>query len=65
MGTLRDMREKKGVKQQAIADHLGVSRHTYANYENNQESMSIEKAKAVCDFLSVPIDQIFFPSEVN
>lgn len=60
MGTLKEFREQKGVKQTSVAQHLGVTRQTYANYEDNQESMSIGQARAVCDFLGVPVEQIFF-----
>lgn len=59
MGTLKEFREQKGVKQTSVAQHLGVTRQTYANYEDNQESMSIGQARAVCDFLGVPVEQIF------
>ena len=32
MQTLKEARERKGVKQVAVADYLGVARQTYANY---------------------------------
>ena len=56
METLKEFREKKGVKKQAVADHLGVTRQTYSNYENNQEAMSIGQARAVCAFLGAPLE---------
>lgn len=32
MQTLKEIRESKGIKQDAVADHLGVTRQTYASY---------------------------------
>lgn len=65
METLKEMREKRGVSQKAVANHLGVARQTYNRYENKQERMTIEQAKAVCDFLHCSVADIFLPEEVN
>lgn len=65
MQSLREVRESKGVKQFAVADHLGVSRQTYASYESNPESMSVGQAKAVCEFLHVSVADIFFAPDVS
>lgn len=65
MKTLKEYRESKGVKQLAVAEHIGVSRATYAKYEDNQESMSIGQAKAVCEFLGCSVSDIFLPQRVN
>lgn len=65
MQSLKEVRESRGVKQLAVAAYLGVSRQTYASYENNPESMSVEQAKAVCDFLHVSVADIFFTSDVS
>lgn len=65
MRSLKDMREARGVKQKALAQRLGVTRQTLARYENNQEKMTIEQAKTVCDFLNCDIAEIFLPEEVN
>ena len=65
MKTLREVRDERGVKQVAVANHLGVSRQTYAGYESHPESMSVEQAKAVCDFLHVSVADIFFAKDVS
>lgn len=65
MQTLKELREDRGVTQKAVANHLGVSRQTYNRYENNQERMTIQQAKAACDFLHVDIADIFLPAEVK
>jgi putative transcriptional regulator len=65
MQTLKEVRERQGVSQKAVAEHLGVVRQTYANYETKQEHMTIEQAKAVCEFLHCEVADIFLPDEVN
>ena len=61
MQTLREARKERGVLQKAVAEHLGVSRQTYSRYENAQENMTIEQAKAVCKFLHCSIEDVFLP----
>lgn len=65
MNTLKEYRIKKGVKQNAIAKALGVTRQTYARYEENQEKMSLAQAKAVCHFLNCDISDIFLAQKVS
>ena len=58
--TLKEIREARGVKQVAIAEHLGITRQTYASYEENPRSMTINQALAVCEFLHCEVSDIFF-----
>lgn len=60
MKTIREVRKSKGVTASAVAKHLGVTRQTYAKYEANPEIMSVNHACAICDFLGVPVTEIFF-----
>ena len=59
MQTLKEKRLELGVSQIAVAQHLGIARQTYANYENDQDRMTIEQAKSVCDFLRCDVADIF------
>ena len=65
MQTLKEAREAKGVKQIAVAEYLGISRQTYAAYEREQDKMSIEQARAVCEFLGCDMADIFLPCNVK
>ncbi len=65
MQTLREIRESRGVKQVAIAEHLGIARQTYASYEENPRSMTVDQALAVCAFLHCKLSDIFLLGEVN
>lgn len=65
MQTLKEIRESRGVKQIAIAEHMGITRQTYASYEENPQSMTIDQALAVCAFLHCKVSDIFLLSEVK
>lgn len=65
MKTLKEIRESKGVKQLAVAEHLGISRQAYAYYEQNPQRLRLEQANAVCEFLHCDIGEFFLPSKVN
>lgn len=65
MKSLKDLREAKGIKQNAVANYLGVSRQTYAQYEQNPDRMTIEQARVVCEFLGEDPADIFLATEGN
>ena len=65
MQTLKEIRESRGVKQVAIAEHMGITRQTYASYEENPRSMTIDQVLAVCAFLHCKVSDIFLLSEVK
>lgn len=65
MSKLKEYRESKGIKQIAVASHLGITRQTYASYEDRPEAMSVEQAQAVCNFLNCEWGDIFLPQQVN
>ena len=60
---LKEIREERGVKQLAVADHLGVTRATYAKYEENPARMPLGMAVRACEFLHVPITEVSFFAE--
>ena len=65
MQTLREARDKKGIKQNAVADALGITRQTYAKYELDPSIMTVAQAKAACDFIGCDVDEIFFGRVVS
>lgn len=65
MKTIEQARIDKGISIKAMAKHLGISRHTYREYEKNQDAMSIAKARAACEYIGIPIDEIFLDSDVD
>lgn len=65
MDTLKTARERRGIKQLAVADAIGVTRQTYAKYEEDPRNMSILHAKAACEFIGCDLNEIFFGSGVS
>ena len=63
--TLKEAREKRGIKLEAVAKTLGVTRQTYAKYEADQGEMSIEQAKTACEYIGVDVADIFFAGRVK
>ncbi|MBD0293691.1 MAG: helix-turn-helix transcriptional regulator [Flavisolibacter sp.] len=56
---IRKWREFKGYKQQTLARHLGVSKATISNIENDKTDISLHRMEAIADFLSVEVYQLF------
>ena len=65
MQTLKEARESRGIKQNAVADALNITRQTYARYEDNPRIMPIYQAEAACEFIGCDIGQIFFGKTVS
>lgn len=65
MQSLREARESRGIKQTAVANALSISRQTYAKYEKDPRIMPVFQAQAACDFIGVPMRDIFFGSNVS
>ena len=65
MDSLKEVREQRGIKQLAVANAIGVTRQTYAKYEENPGKMPVSLAQAACAFIGCDIGQIFFGSTVS
>ena len=59
MSKLKDMRIKRGVKQCAVAENLGVTRQTYREYEKNPQRLNMAQAQTICRFLHCRLSDIF------
>lgn len=58
MGNLKNLREEKGITQEAIARYLGITRQTYAKYEQKPEKLTIDQAIVLCDILNCDFDSL-------
>ncbi|WP_026889561.1 helix-turn-helix transcriptional regulator [Clostridium beijerinckii] len=63
--TLKAYRMLKGVKQEDIAEILGITLTTYSKKETGKTQFSLHEAKKISDYLNVPIEQLFFAKQVN
>ncbi len=56
--TLKKLRTKKGLSQQAVADVLGFSRSTLGNYEQGTRTPDLATMSSFADFYGVTIDYL-------
>lgn len=58
MRSLKELRDEKGITQEAIARYLGITRQTYAKYEQEPEKLTIDQAIVLCDILGCDFDSL-------
>ncbi|MCL2531555.1 MAG: helix-turn-helix domain-containing protein [Oscillospiraceae bacterium] len=56
---LRELRAKKCVSQQTIADYLGITNQAYSNYENGKREADYETQLKLAEYFGVPLDALF------
>lgn len=63
--TMKMARVGAGLKQQEVADQMGIHVQTYSKMENDPESMTIKDAKLFARIVGVPWTEIFFGKNSN
>ena len=53
MNRLKELRKKKGLSQQALANELGVHYRTLQNWENGETDIKPSQAKMLADYFGV------------
>lgn len=56
---LREVRKTRGLKQQELADILGISQKSYSHWENGKTEPSFESIVKLADLLDVSLDWLF------
>lgn len=56
---IKRLRKNKGLKQQQIADEIGVNRGSYSNWEKGKREPSFENLVKLADLLEVSLDWLF------
>ncbi len=62
---LRALRINAGLKQEAVAEFLQISRPTYSYYEIGTTAPNVFTLYLLCQFYDVPIDTFFMPGAVK
>lgn len=70
---IKELREKKKIFQQELADALSVSKSTVAMWETNKREPDLDTIDRIAEYFSVPIDYLisetiklnFFPRETD
>lgn len=57
--------KKTKLSQQEMADHLGVDRNTYANWERGENDIKAEYIPKLAEILQVSIEDLFAPAKSN
>ncbi len=60
---LEELRKEQGIRQEELADLLGVSRQTICSLENGRYNPSIVLAFRIARFFGLRIEQIFLYEE--
>ena len=55
---LRELREKKRLSQQQLADWLGLTRSSISNYENNTQTPPADTLVCLADIYGVSVDYL-------
>lgn len=50
---LKELRERKGLNQQQLAENVGVSREYITMIESGQRNPSVNLAKKIADFFNI------------
>lgn len=56
---IKRLRKNKGLKQQELAEILGIKRNTYSDWENGKTEPSFDNLVKLADFFNVPLDWLF------
>lgn len=62
---LRALREDNDIKQQKLADHLGVAQNTYSQYENGKIALTDEQLIKLADFYHTSVDYLMDRTDVK
>ena len=64
MMTLKSLRVRIGMTQQAVAEKLGVDRQTIGRWEKDSGSMPVKFMYSFSELYKYPIDRIFFGNSI-
>ena len=55
---IRELREKRGMNQEALAGFIGVSQQTISKVERNTDALGVDLLIEISDFFSVTTDYL-------
>ncbi len=57
--TIQELRLQKGIKQELMAEGLGISQSAYSRIESGQSKISIETLRKIATLLDVRVEMLF------
>lgn len=61
---LKQLREDRGLKQNFIADQLGITQNYYSQIENGHRPPQVDHLVKLRNIFNVTLDDIFFNNEI-
>jgi len=62
---IAEVRRKKGIKQQELANGIGIQRTSLSQIENGLYAPSSDTMLKISDYLNTPLGEIFFNPNVS
>ena len=56
---IRDLREDADLKQEVVANYLGITRPQYSLYETGKREFKLEHIRKLCLYFNISADAIF------
>lgn len=56
---IKRLRKNKGLKQQELAEILGISQKSYSHWENGKTEPSFDNLFKLADFFDISLDWLF------
>lgn len=56
---LWNIRKSQRIRQEKVAELLGITKSTYSSKENDLERFKIHEAKKLCEFFNLTLDELF------
>lgn len=65
MNRIKDILQKKGIKQTWLADRLGKSFNTVNGYVQNRQQPRLEVLNEIALILDIDVRELIMPTKVN
>lgn len=62
---LKELREKRGLSQAAVADFIGISRQMYNKYENGEVEPSLKAVKSLCELYNITYQELLGETQID
>ncbi|MCC5612669.1 helix-turn-helix transcriptional regulator [Nostoc sp. CHAB 5834] len=60
---IKNVRERKGIKQIDMASRMNLERSNYSRIENKGNDISIRQLQEIADAMDIPLIELIFPQE--
>ena len=62
---IRKIREERGIKQEYLADEMGITQSSYGRLEKNDNRLTVTKLTQISEILNVSISTLFGEKATN